>query len=225
MLLAHHSIFGMYGFWLPNDPRGSGSNYIAKWELLQFGKATKTDSPRSVAGNVHDAALRRAAKHVLNYPPVEITGEQALTIVHGFAIACNEAGYRVHACAVLPDHVHLVVGIHKRPIRQIVGHLKSRATRLLKERGIWWSDGRPVWGEHGWNVRLETATAVERAIRYVEENPVKEGKRRQHWSFVTPFDLQAALAIHRTVPPRKPRRLGGAALRSKEEKARRERRG
>jgi hypothetical protein len=29
---------------------------------------------------------------------------------------------------------------------------------------------------------------VRRAILYVEDNPLKEGKPRQRWSFVTPFD-------------------------------------
>ena len=29
--------------------------------------------------------------------------------------------------------------------------------------------------------------AIEAAIRYVEANPCKEGKPRQHWSFVTRF--------------------------------------
>ena len=29
---------------------------------------------------------------------------------------------------------------------------------------------------------------IRRAIQYVEENPIKEGKPRQRWSFVTPFD-------------------------------------
>ena len=32
MILAYHSIFSMYGFWLPNDPRGSGSDYVASIE-------------------------------------------------------------------------------------------------------------------------------------------------------------------------------------------------
>ena len=48
MLLAHHSILAFYGFWLPNDPRGSGSDYVANWELFRYGKATKTDSSVSV---------------------------------------------------------------------------------------------------------------------------------------------------------------------------------
>jgi hypothetical protein len=28
---------------------------------------------------------------------------------------------------------------------------------------------------------------VARAVRYVEDNPLKEGKRRQRWSFVVPY--------------------------------------
>jgi hypothetical protein len=71
---------------------------------------------------------------------------------------------------------------------------------------------------------LEDHVAVERAIRYVEENPLKEGSRRQRWSFVTPFDLDAAVKMA-SLPPAPPRRIGGAALRSQMEKARRERRG
>jgi hypothetical protein len=58
----------------------------------------------------------------------------------------------------------------------------------------------------------------------VEENPVKEGKRRQRWSFVTPFDLQAAIRIAREVERLGvyKRRIGGAALRSHLEKVERD---
>lgn len=74
MILAFHSIFSMYGFWLPNDPRGSGSDYIAAWELLRYGPATKTNAKRSVAYVPHDHALRLKAKEALNHPAVQITG-------------------------------------------------------------------------------------------------------------------------------------------------------
>jgi REP element-mobilizing transposase RayT len=220
MILAYHSIFSMYGFWMPKDPRGSGSNYIAAWNLFRYGSATKTDSRRSVAAAPHDRATRLAARHALRYPPVLLTGVQAVSVVDAFRTACDEASYRIHSCAVLPDHVHLVIGRHERNIRQIVGHLKSRATRLLKQRGRWDVDGRPVWGAHGWNVFLDDLTAVNRAIRYVEQNPVKEGKKPQRWSLVTPFDLSTSQATRRNA---RARRIGGAALRSVEERHRRDR--
>jgi len=225
MILAHHSIFGMYGFWLPNDPRGSGSDYIAVWDLFRYGAATKVNTRRSVAHVEHDRLSRLAAKQALRYPPVVISGQQALAVASGFQIACAEAGYSVHACAILPEHVHLVIGAHARNVRTIVGHLKSRATRALKDQGLWPADGRPVWGAHGWNVRLESLRDVVRAVEYVERNPEKEGERRQAWQFVVPFDAEVARAV--AVGPAEPRRkVGGAALRSWEEKrARRERRG
>ena len=43
------------------------------------------------------------------------------------------------------------------------------------------------WGERGWKVFLDSEADIRRAIRYVENNPLKEGKRAQHWPFVTKF--------------------------------------
>ena len=45
-----------------------------------------------------------------------------------------------------------------------------------------------VWGEGQWKVYLEDEEAIENGIRYVEENPVREEKPPQSWSFVTAFE-------------------------------------
>jgi hypothetical protein len=39
-----------------------------------------------------------------------------------------------------------------------------------------------------WKVYLDSIQEIRRAIAYVENNPLKEGKRRQRWSFITTFD-------------------------------------
>jgi hypothetical protein len=104
----------------------------------------------------------------------------------------------------------------------MIGHFKSRATRRLKEVGLWHDDERRIWGEHGWNIYLDETPDVDRAIRYVEQNPMKEGKTAQHWSLVTPF--VSSTAKHMRVVAVKRRAIGGAALRSQAE-ARRKRRG
>ena len=219
MIVAYHSIFGMYGFWLPNDPRGSGSDYVASWELFRYGPATKTDSRRSVAHVPLPPNWQREAKTALRYPAVCVTGRQALAISEGIAIAAGEGPYRVYACAILPEHVHLVIGTGPRRSRQIIGHIKSRATHVLREQRLW-SDELPLWGEHGWNVYLESGVAVQRAIRYVNDNPVKEGKRRQNWSFVVPFveceAIRIAIASEAMRAGKPARRIGGAALASRE---------
>ena len=135
MVIGFHVIFSTYGFWLPNDPRGSWSDFVGAWELVRFGKATKVSTTRSVARVKHDRRLRDEAKAALEYPPVQFTGRQALAVGQGFALAAKEGGYPVRACAILPEHVHVVLGIHARSIGRIVGHLKARATQRLAHCG------------------------------------------------------------------------------------------
>ena len=187
MVIAYHVIFSTYGFWLPNDPRGSWSDFVGTWELVRFGRATKVDTRRSVAAVAHDTRLRSEAKHALKHAPVVLTGEQALAVGRGFAQAVRESGYAVHACAILPEHVHLVLGHSDRTVGRIVGHLKTRARQYLARDGLWPDPQRPAWGKKNWKVFLYTPEDVRRAIAYVEANPEREGKPRQRWSFVVPF--------------------------------------
>ncbi|MFA7235864.1 MAG: hypothetical protein WC058_03280 [Phycisphaeraceae bacterium] len=191
MILAHHLIFIAYGFWLPNDPRGSWSTWVRSWDLFRYGPATKTDTRRSVAATTHDAALRRAAKSALRYPPVKFDGLQARAIARGFAQASKEYGYTIHACAILPDHVHLVVARHARTTEQLRDHLKSRATRQLNIEAINPMPDVPAkpspWARKGWQAFLDSPEDIERAIRYARNNPLKDGLREQHWPFVVPW--------------------------------------
>jgi REP element-mobilizing transposase RayT len=196
MILAYHAIFTAYGFWLPNDPRGSWSDFVGSWELFRFGPATKVTTRRSVAGEPHDRALREAAKRALKYPAVRFDGHQALAISRGFATAIAEHGYRMFACSILPEHVHVVVARCDRVIERVVTHLKVKASSQLNAEhrhplGML-TDRRgslpTPWAAKCWKCFLDDNADIARAIRYVEENPAKEGKRRQSWSFVVRWD-------------------------------------
>jgi len=195
MILAYHAIFSAYGFWLPNDPRGSWSDFVRSWELFRFGKATKVNVRYSVARAEHNVAERLRAKASLKYAPVAYTGRQARAIGRGFAMAVSEGKYVVHACSILPEHVHLLIARHERGIERIVGHLKARATQRLKAEGLHPLAGHvpsgesppSPWGRRGWNVYLDDLRKMRRAVRYVQSNPLREGKPKQHWSFVTPL--------------------------------------
>jgi REP element-mobilizing transposase RayT len=189
MLHGFHAILSTYGFWLPNDPRGSWS--VRRWELLRFGPATKVNTRRSVAPVQHDRALRQAAKAALKNPEVHFSGRQALSVENGFRSAVEESGYVIHACSILPQHVHLVFGPHTRSIRRIVGHLKGRATQQLQSggEGFFENDGatRSPWARNSWAVFIFSEAHMRAAIKYVEGNPLKEGKPRQQWFFVRPY--------------------------------------
>jgi REP element-mobilizing transposase RayT len=201
MILASHVIITAYGFWLPNDPRGSWSDFVGAWELFRFGPATKTNERRSLARDEHDRGLRLRAKRALKYPPVEFTGQQALLIAKAFEKASADKGYHFYALSILPSHIHAVVGRHDRDAEHITGHLKFVATRKLIEENVHpFQTFRRIsgqvptmWTKRGWKVFLDSHEDIERAVRYVEENPLKEGKRRrQRWSSVLPHDDHGA---------------------------------
>ncbi len=139
--LAFHLVFGTYGSWLPNDPRGSRSAEVWADHLRPFGPATLTDATHSVAGVPHDRALRVAAQQALLLPPVVFDGLQALSVGCGFRKQVATSGFVIYACAILPCHVHLVIARHRYSIAQVQRLLKQAATaRLL-------ADGRHPFAE------------------------------------------------------------------------------
>jgi REP element-mobilizing transposase RayT len=196
-VLAHHLILSGYGFWLPNDPRGSWSQFVRSWELFRRGgAATTVTTHRSLAGRAHDGALRQRVKQALARPAVVFTGDQARAVARGFAAFTDTSGLVVHACAILPDHAHLVIARHRYAIEQVANLLKGAATRRLIEEGLHPFATMPgrggrlpsPWARKEWSVFLFDRREIERAVRYVERNPVKAGLRPQRWRFVTPVD-------------------------------------
>ena len=120
MVIGYHVVIGAYGFWLPNDPRGSWSDFVGSWELYRFGPATRTNTTRSQANAPHDQKLRQRSKEGLKRPPVSFSGVQALAIGRGFGRYVDQSVLPVWACAILPEHIHLVVGRSQLSIEQVV---------------------------------------------------------------------------------------------------------
>ena len=91
--------------------------------------------------------------------------------------------------------MHLVIARHRCQVEWIVNQMKGAATRSLLEEGLHplaerrGPDGRvPMcWAAKLWKVYLDSEDAIARAIAYVEQNSVKQGKPQQHWSFVSRF--------------------------------------
>ena len=195
MIQAYFCTFSVYGFWLPNDPRGSGSVYVGSKSLLPYGLATKVNTRKSVAWRRCDPVVRRLAKSELKYPPVRLTGVQAMWIGRAFAQVLATADCTAYACAILPDHVHLVVARPRYPIERLVNRLKGGASHLLQEQAIHpFQDYPPVrgrlpqmWGRNDWTVFLSSDAEILDRIQYVERNPLKERLPLQHWSFVQPY--------------------------------------
>ena len=196
MVRAYHTIFGAYGFWLPNDPRGSWSTHVWAKHLKPFGTATKVTTSRSLANAPHDRKRRLDAKCSLKHPAVRFDDTQIAAIGDGFKTTVEQLALQIFACAIMPDHVHLVIDRHNESIESIAGFLKRSASRAFSRAGChpFAAHSKPngrlpsPWVEGGWNVFLDTDVKIRQRIRYANDNPVKAGLPHQHWPFVVPFD-------------------------------------
>ena len=131
----------------------------------------------------------------MKYPPVTLTGHQALCAARGFQQQAQKSGYQIWACAILPEHTHLAIARYRYKVEQLVNLLKGAATTELINQGRhplseYAKPGeRPpaMWARGQWKVYLDSDEQIENAIHYVNENPLKEGKPAQSWSWVTPY--------------------------------------
>ena len=196
MIRGYHVIFGSYGFWLPNDPRGSWSEFVAAWELRRFGEATKTLERKSFQElTVRERNWLAAARNSLKYPQVHFEAPHIEAIANGFAKRVTSSGYEIWECSILSEHVHLVIGRHGYRVELMAGLLKGEATKEFRRRGVHPlaeyanEPGEPPspWADGMWKVYFYNELSIESAINYVRHNPEKEGKPRRSWQFVRPF--------------------------------------
>lgn len=186
MVLAYHLVWVAYGWWLPNDPRGSMSTTIRNDVLGELGDLHRGRK------RVHPAsrdirAFYERARDLLRHPLLTFTASDVGMVAHAFAEVIKTERYTCYACALMPDHVHLVIRKHRDLAEEMIAKFQ-RASRdavlLLNQR----SQGHPVWGGPGWKVYLDEVPEIERTIKYVDDNPAKARLPRQNWEFVSPYD-------------------------------------
>jgi REP element-mobilizing transposase RayT len=200
MVAGFHIICTNYGFWLPNDERGSGSDFVRAPALKKFGPTNPVTTRRSVANKPFDFRVREMARASLRYPPVTWNGRQALCIALAFKEKITRYGGLIFACSILPDHFHVITAPHRYDIRRLAARLKGEATKRLRSENLYPGEVPSPWGRLPWVIYLWTQRDVIRCIRYVEDNPVKAGLKRQRWSFVTPY-LAAVRSTAYSKPP------------------------
>ena len=103
MVHGYHLILPMYGFWLPNDPRGSWSECVRRWELVRFGTSTQSVERKSFEQLTDDEIRSRdTAKKKLKFPAVCLSG----SIGRGFATKIAICNYTVCVPAELDCSTH-----------------------------------------------------------------------------------------------------------------------
>jgi hypothetical protein len=187
LVIAYHLVWTVYGRWLPNDPRGSGSqsirqDVIAELGKLHFGRKLEQPAGRDVR------EFYRRADSVLQHAVVTFNSELRQAIANAFADVIATQRYTCYACAIMPDHVHILIRKHKHRAEEMIDHLRALCRLRLSDLTLI-PDGHPLWTSGcGWKVFLDHPDEIRRTIHYIENNPLPLELPIQHWPFLTPYD-------------------------------------
>ena len=157
------------------------TDVIAQLGESHYGRRKLQPPPRVV-----DEFYARA-EAVLKFPLLEFGSREVVPIGGALSEAIGEHRYTCYACAIMPDHVHLIVRRHKHKAEEMIDNLQEASRLRLSRLGLRQVD-HPVWVEGGWKGFLDHPDAIRRTIRYVENNPLKAGLSAQRWSFVSEYD-------------------------------------
>ncbi len=186
IIIAHHLIWTAYGWWLGNDPRGSMSRFIDSSVIRDLGELHHGRKTAQPAGQVIREFYERAAK-ALKYELLTFDAPAIAAIADAFQQVIEQEQYTCYACAIMPDHIHIVIRKHKHHAEQMIENLQLASRLRLRSLALRPSD-HLVWGGPGWKVFLDHPSEVRRTNRYVEMNPIKIGWPAQVWPFVKPYD-------------------------------------
>lgn len=181
MVIAYHAIFTTYGTWLPNDPRGSYSKEIYNDQLRALGRIKYG---RQNPTPVKDLLIRfwtEATSH-LTRSPFFIDDNIRPIIATGFKQVVQRLDIKIPACAIMNDHVHVLILRSKYRIEYLVNQLKGSATQALRLKQTPWSRGC-------WKVFITDPEALLAAANYIQANPACAGLCAQSWDFITPLPV------------------------------------
>lgn len=186
MILAHHIILTGYGHWLPNDPRGSLSTDFRNPSLAPLGDIHHGRKPIQPS-SAEIRTFYASAKPKLQYPTLWFDPRQRHAIGEAMSDVIRAARLTCYACAVMSDHVHLVIRRHRMKAQAMIPLLmKSARDRLLGAKLV--PASHPVWSCDPYVKYKNTVEEIRTAVRYVEGNLVKHKIGEQKWEFVVTYD-------------------------------------
>lgn len=187
-IIAHHLIWTLYGHWLPNDPRGSGSEKLDYEKLSQLGPIHHGRKPAQEQPNRQQLrSFQRDAKPLFKYDQFWIENTVRQQLSFAFAETIKSEHYTVCACAILSNHVHMVIRKHRDDALSM-WHKLADASRLRLRRANNLAPAHPVWSARPYKVFLYTPKDAHRCVDYVQQNPAKERLSPQRFDFVTSYN-------------------------------------
>ncbi len=140
--------------------------------LMRKQPAAEEEKPDSLARSVETYLDGGAGSAFMKNPSVA-------SIVADNIRYWNGKHYRLMAWCVMPNHVHIVMRLlPNRNLAQVLHSLKSftakQANQILNRQG-------PFWQREYYDRLLRNGKELDRAVRYVLDNPIKAGLGGWKW--------------------------------------------
>ncbi len=187
MVAGYHLIWTVYGYWLPNDPRGSTSKDVRVEPIQELGEihyGRKAMQPSSA----EIREFHSEAREVLKHPVLTFDDDEISLVGNGLGEVIAEKGYTCYACAVMPDHVHLLIRRHRDKAEAMIAHFQdvTPSAMIVAEKR---KPTHPVWTKGpGWKKFINSRRQFENEVKYIRQNPIKIGRPEQMWDFVQQYD-------------------------------------
>ncbi|MBI1831543.1 MAG: transposase [Planctomycetes bacterium] len=187
MVAGYHLIWTVYGYWLPNDPRGSTSKEVRVEPIAELGEVHY--GRKAVQPSAKEIRVFHAKAHdVLKHPVLTFDDDDIALLGKAFGEVIVEKGYTCYACAIMPDHVHLLIRRHRDLAEDMIKLFQESGRRALiaaEKR----SPVQPVWTDGpGWKTFINSRRQFEQEIEYIRGNLLKIGRPEQVWDFVKKYD-------------------------------------
>ncbi len=186
IIIAHHLIFTNYGHWLPNDPRGSGSVEIRKNDLetlgaIHYGRK-RIQPPRQELKQFY-----RQAEPLLQHKLFWFDNAKRQALGSAVEQAARELRYTLYAFASCGNHSHALVRRHRDDAVTIWSSIADYTRRALQAFDDLGAE-HPIWSARPYAVFCYTPDDIRSRIKYINDNPPREGLPPQTWPFVKPYD-------------------------------------
>ena len=150
-----------YGTWLPGDDRGFVSNFDDG-----VGKSRRLNQVGSESASSQRGIQVKSRRMMLG-DPIYLKQPLAVPLLDQFKETADHRGWKLHAVAIMANHIHLLVTVHDNPEPyEILRDFKSYGSRALNKlvgkptSGTWWT-------ENGSTRKKSTLEAIEAAIEYI----------------------------------------------------------
>ena len=186
MVIAHHLILTGYGHWLPNDPRGSMSLKTYSPELAQLAEAHFGRRQRQPT-LAQLRAFYRKAEGMLAFPVLWFDENARDTIAGAIGGAIESRRLTCYACAVLRNHVHLLIRKHGLSGEEMSHRFRDAARAAIAGADLC-NAGHPVFSADVCDHYKSDPQSVRACIDYIRANPRRHRLPPQTHEFIAPYD-------------------------------------